>query len=147
MKQVNDSLEKLIAKLISEAMKGDINALCFLVGRRIAAPKPTDNPVHFELPDTIAPGDLEALTHTLLKAVSFGQVSPDQAARLGSLLHSHVQIVSAADVAKLREEVADLRSTLRGGSPTLDLSAVQDDDLEDEEDGGFEPSFTEDAES
>jgi hypothetical protein len=84
--------------------------------------KPKDTPVKFAIPDTVGPGDLDGLTHAIIRAASLGQISPDQARGLASAVMSHVNVVSAADVQKLRDEVAALREMLVGG-PTIQANA------------------------
>lgn len=88
--------EALTRKAIDKALEGDATALRLCLDR--IAPPRRDAPVAFELPPIKTADDAITASSALLVAVSAGEVTPDEAGRVMSLLTAHRQLVETADL-------------------------------------------------
>ncbi|WP_070154300.1 hypothetical protein [Sphingobium phenoxybenzoativorans] len=87
--------EKLTRKAIDKALEGDVPALRLCL-ERIAPPR-KDAPITFDLPPITTAQDALGASAALLAAVAAGEVSPDEGARVMSLLESHRRLVETGD--------------------------------------------------
>jgi hypothetical protein len=126
MQTIDENLDDLLAKAMELALSGDVQMLGFLLGRRIPMPKPTDHVVSFPLPADIAPGDLDGLTLSVLRAISSGQLDPTSGAKLCSALTGHLHMTSTREVQNLKDEVAKLRALFQGQPATINAAAAND---------------------
>jgi hypothetical protein len=140
---VDDSLEELVEKAIQMAREGDIQALTFLLGRRIPMPKPTDHPAPFDLPEGIGPGDLGKMTLSVLRAVAEGKMDPTSAAKICSALTSSTHLASTSDVERLNERLAEIERMFQGKPGTINVrsSDIQEPRMVAEQLDDEAPSF------
>ena len=87
--------EELTRKAIEMAKAGDGPALRMCLDR--LAPPRKDAPVCFDLPSIKSVADAVEASSALLSAVAGGDVTPDEAARIMSLLTSHKVLVETGD--------------------------------------------------
>lgn len=93
--------EALAERAIQKALYGDVNALKFCLDR--LAPMRRDRPVAFDLPPIRTIADVADASAALLAALAAGEVTPDEASRVMTLLTAHCDILYDSD----REAVAD----------------------------------------
>ena len=101
--------EELTRKAIELAKAGDIAALRLCLDRIFPVRK--DRPVTFALPAMDSASDAAKAAAALIAAVSFGDVTPSEAAELGKLIESYVE---ALRMTELEERLAQLER--RSGS-------------------------------
>lgn len=87
--------EELTRKAIEMAKAGDGPALRMCMDR--LAPPRKDSPVCFDLPSIKTVADAVEASSALLSAVAGGDVTPDEAARIMSLLTSHKVLVETGE--------------------------------------------------
>lgn len=97
--------EKLTRKAIDMALNGDATALRLCLER--LAPVRKDAPITVDLPVVTSPADTVAASSALLAAVAAGEITPDEAGRVMTLLTAHRSIIETADLA---ERLAALES-------------------------------------
>lgn len=88
--------EALTRKAIEMALEGDVTALRLCLDR--IAPARKDCPVSFSLPPIKTAEDAVLASSALLSAVAAGEVTPDEAARVMSLLTAHKGLVETCDL-------------------------------------------------
>lgn len=88
--------EGLTRKAIERALEGDVTALRLCLDR--IAPARRDAPVTFDLPTIKSAEDAVAASSALLAAVATGEVTPDEAGRVMSLLSAHKSLVETCDL-------------------------------------------------
>ena len=88
--------EALTRAAIDKALDGDTTALRLCLDR--IAPPRKDSPVTFELPAIRSVEDAVAASSAILSAVAAGEVTPDEAGRVMSLLTAHKQLVETCDL-------------------------------------------------
>lgn len=88
--------EALTRAAITKALEGDVTALRLCLDR--IAPPRKDSPVSFALPAIRTAEDAVTASSALLAAVAAGEVTPDEAGRVMSLLTSHKQLVETCDL-------------------------------------------------
>lgn len=88
--------EALTRKAIDKALEGDGMALRLCLDR--IAPPRKDAPITFDLPPIKTAEDAISASSALLGAVAQGEVTPDEAGRVMSLLSGHRQLVETADL-------------------------------------------------
>lgn len=88
--------EALTQAAIDKALTGDTTALRLCLDR--IAPPRKDAPLSFELPPIRSAGDAVEASSALLAAVATGEVTPDEAGRVMSLLTAHKALVEAGDL-------------------------------------------------
>jgi hypothetical protein len=97
----------LLGTAIQLALAGDVVMLKFLLGRLL----PRERPVTIELPEMkFADDGVEALG-SIMRAVSIGAISPDEGAKLATIVKSYTDAIDNADVVK---RVDALESQIRG---------------------------------
>ena len=87
--------DALTRKAIEMAKEGDGPALRMCLDR--LAPPRKDSPVCFDLPPIKSVADAVGASSSLLSAVAGGDVTPDEAARIMSLLTSHKVLVETGE--------------------------------------------------
>ena len=87
--------DALTRKAIDMAKEGDGPALRMCLDR--LAPPRKDSPVCFDLPSIKSVADAVEASSALLSAVAGGNVTPDEAARVMSLLTSHKVLVETGE--------------------------------------------------
>lgn len=88
--------EALTRAAIDKALEGDTAAIRLCLDR--IAPARKDSPVTFSLPAIRSIEDAVTASSALLAAVAAGEVTPDEAGRVMSLLSSHKQLVETCDL-------------------------------------------------
>lgn len=90
--------EKLTRKAIDMALSGDATALRLCLER--LAPVRKDVPIIVDLPAIQTAADTVTASSALLAAVAAGEITPDEAGRVMTLLTAHRAIVDTADLAE-----------------------------------------------
>ena len=98
--------EALTRKAIDMALGGDTTALRLCLERLVPARK--DAPIAVDLPPVKSPADTVAASAALLGAVAAGEVTPDEAGRVMTLLTAHRTIIETGELA---ERIAALEAT------------------------------------
>ena len=88
--------EALTRKAIDTALEGDVTALRLCLDR--IAPARRDAPVSFVLPPIASAEDAVKASSAILAAVAAGEVTPDEGARVMSLLTAHKALVETCDL-------------------------------------------------
>ena len=88
--------ETLTRKAIEKALEGDVTALRLCLDR--IAPARRDAPVSFVLPPIASAEDAVKASSAILAAVAAGEVTPDEGARVMSLLTAHKALVETCDL-------------------------------------------------
>ena len=99
--------EDLTHKAIEMAKEGDGPALRMCLDR--LAPPRKDSPVCFDLPPIKSVADTVEASSALLSAVAGGDVTPDEAARIMSLLTSHKVLVETGEFERRLEALEAAR--------------------------------------
>ena len=99
--------EELTHKAIEMAKEGDGPALRMCLDR--LAPPRKDSPVCFDLPPIKSVADTVEASSALLSAVAGGDVTPDEAARIMSLLTSHKVLVETGEFERRLEALEAAR--------------------------------------
>ena len=99
--------EELTRKAIEMAKEGDGPALRMCLDR--LAPPRKDSPVFFDLPPIKSVADTVEASSALLSAVAGGDVTPDEAARIMSLLTSHKVLVETGEFERRLEALEAAR--------------------------------------
>lgn len=88
--------EKLTRKAIDLALAGDTVALRLCLDR--LAPARKDAPVRVALPEVRTPAETLEASAALLRAVSDGEVTPDEAGRVMALLTAHKALIETCEL-------------------------------------------------
>ena len=99
--------DALTRKAIEMAKEGDGPALRMCLDR--LAPPRKDSPVCFDLPPIKSVADTVEASSALLSAVAGGDVTPDEAARIMSLLTSHKVLVETGEFERRLEALEAAR--------------------------------------
>jgi len=83
---IDKDARKLTKKAIELALKGDTVALRLCLER--LCPPRKGSPVHFDLPELSNSGDVKAASLALLKSVSDGNLTPDEASSIAPLIEA-----------------------------------------------------------
>jgi hypothetical protein len=119
----------LYAKARERALQpGGDNVLIFLLGRVMPSAKQVDNKVRFALPADIKPGDLPMIGEAILRAASLGEVSPDEAQKLGMVITAISSVHGQDDDVRQRLFELERRINLRLGPKNIDGTVVRSDD-------------------
>lgn len=103
--------EKLTRKAVELALGGDTTALRLCLER--LAPARKDAPVSVELPRIEKPADAVAASAALIEAVSAGEITPDEAGRVMTLLTAHRTILETAELAARIAALEEARTPRR----------------------------------
>ncbi len=90
--------EALINKAVELAKAGDINALRLCLERLI--PKPREEAISLDMPDDAVdkPSVLLAFSTQVINAVTAGEITPDQAQKLFSVINIQGEVIALADL-------------------------------------------------
>ncbi len=75
--------------------------LKFLLGRLL----PRERPIAIELPDMEFADDGVAALGSIMRAVSFAVISPDEGAKLATIVKSYTDAIDMADLVKLLDAI------------------------------------------
>lgn len=89
--------ESLTRKAIEKALEGDTTALRLCLDR--LAPARKDTPISFELPTITCPAETVVASNAVLAAMAAGEITPDEAGRVMSLLTAHRAIIETSNLA------------------------------------------------
>ncbi|MDE0878319.1 MAG: hypothetical protein OSB00_06590 [Sphingomonas bacterium] len=104
--------ETLTRKAIEMALNGDTVALRLCLER--LAPVRRDVPITVTLPPLDTAADTAAASAALLAAVAAGELSPDEAGRVMTLLTAHRSIVETGELA---ERISALEAVTQSTTP------------------------------
>lgn len=90
--------EALTRKAIELALMGDTTALRLCLDR--LAPIRKDFPITLDLPAVSSSADTVAASSAVLAAMAVGEITPDEAGRVMSLLTAHRAIIETSDLAE-----------------------------------------------
>ena len=110
---LNEHGEEIIKVVIDKAKAGDPGCLKLLLPRLIPARRGA--PVQFDLPDMSSAAGLNQAVDQVLEAVASGQISPQEASEIGSILTIKRQIIETADL-EVRLEALELLGGVSGGA-------------------------------
>jgi hypothetical protein len=99
--------EALLRTGIQRALGGDVVMLKFLLGRLL----PRERPVTIELPQMLFADDGVEALGSIMRAVSIGAISPDEGAKLATIVKSYTDAIDNADVVKRLDAI---ENQLRG---------------------------------
>jgi hypothetical protein len=99
--------EALLRRAIQLALAGDVVMLKFLLSRLL----PRERPVAIELPEMVFADDGVEALGSIMRAVSIGAISPDEGAKLATIVKSHTDAIDNADVVKRLDAI---ENQLRG---------------------------------
>lgn len=102
--------EGLTRKAVQLALAGDTVALRLCLDR--LAPPRRDAPIAFQLPADLSAGGIVEAGISVLRALSAGEVTPDEAARVMAVLQAHRQLIETADLARRIEALESRDDTL-----------------------------------
>jgi hypothetical protein len=88
--------QALTAKVVERALAGDMTALKLCLDR--LAPPRKDAPVSIALPVVRTAVDAVEASAVVMAAVSAGELTPDEAARIMALLTAHKALLETADL-------------------------------------------------
>ena len=98
--------EALTRKAIELGLEGDTVALRLCLERLV--PPRKDSPITINLPPITSASDVVAASAAVLDAVGTGEISPDEAGRVMTLLTAHRAIVETSELA---DRIATLEAT------------------------------------
>ena len=105
----------LTSKAVELALAGDTTALRLCLDR--LAPPKKDTPIRISLPPVRTAGEAVTASSRVLTAVSAGDITPDEGARIVALLAAHKGIVEAADheirISEMEERLREQSETER----------------------------------
>ncbi|WP_426265159.1 hypothetical protein [Sphingomonas sp. PWP1-2] len=90
--------EALTRKAIELGLEGDTVALRLCLERLV--PPRKDSPIVFDLPPVTTAADVVSASAAVLSAVGAGEISPDEAGRVMTLLTAHRAIIETSDHAE-----------------------------------------------
>lgn len=93
---LNGEAEKLTRTAIDKALEGDTVALRLCLERLV--PPRKDSPVRIDLPEIANAADVVGASAAVLAAVGSGEVTPEEAGRVMTLLTAHKNIVEMGDL-------------------------------------------------
>jgi hypothetical protein len=99
--------EALVQKLLEKAMAGDAAALRLCVARLL--PVRRDRPVEFALPSITTVPDAVEASSAVLKACADGELTPDEADKVITLIRDHVRMI---ELMELEPKVAMLEDVI-----------------------------------
>ncbi len=106
--------EALSRKAVEMALNGDTTALRLCL-ERILPPR-KGRPITFTLPQMTNTGDLRAAGLAILKAVSEGDISPDEAVAVASLIKAAREAIETDELAR-RLDALEQAQKAKGGRP------------------------------
>ena len=108
---LNGEAAGLTRKAVDMALAGDTVALRLCLERLV--PPRKDTPITMDMPPVRTPGDVVAASAAVLTAVAGGEITPDEAGRVMTLLTAHRAIVETSELA---DRIAALEATAKPSS-------------------------------
>jgi hypothetical protein len=105
--------ERITRKAIERALEGDTTALRLCLERLIPARR--DRPITFELPPVETAADAAKAIGSVLTAVAAGEVTPQEAAEVASLIETYAK---ALEIRDLESRIATLEQKVKDNGPT-----------------------------
>jgi hypothetical protein len=101
--------EALTRKAVELALSGDGPALRLCLDR--LCPPRKDRPVTFEMPDILTANDVRTATGAIVRAVAAGELTPDEAGAVASVVELHRRSIETSDIAA---RLAAIEAQLQG---------------------------------
>ena len=102
--------EALVQKAVELAKGGDSPMLKFLLGRVL----PRERTIKFDLPTMEFADDGVAALGSIMRAVAAGEITPDEGAKLATIVNSYTAAIDVADVVKRMDA---LEAQIKGSGP------------------------------
>ena len=96
LKLMDAEAQPVIAALIQAAKNGDVAAIKLVLER--VAPLPRNRPVQFHMPPIQTPQDLGEAMGAVLKAAADGELTPDEALSIGSLIETRRRTIETLEL-------------------------------------------------
>lgn len=93
---MNADAEPVILALIEAAKAGDVAAIKLVLER--VAPLPRNRPVRFTVPAINTPADLGGAMSAMLQAVAAGELAPDEAVSIASLIETRRRTIETLEL-------------------------------------------------
>jgi hypothetical protein len=93
---LDDEAERLTRRAIERALEGDTPALRLCMERLIPAKR--DRPIKFKLPSIESAADAAKAIGSVLAAVAAGEVTPQEAAEVASLIETYAKVLEIRDL-------------------------------------------------
>ena len=107
-----EGTEKVIRTVQEKAEKGDMYAAALLLAR--TWPRRRGRPVHLDLPSVTDTGGLVAAQAVLVAAMAKGEISPDEASSVASVLETQRRAIETNDhelrIQELEQQARDRKS-------------------------------------
>ncbi len=104
----SEATEKIVLSVQERAEKGDMYAAAILLAR--TWPRRRGRPVRLDLPSVADTGGLVAAQAVMIAAMAEGEISPDEAASVASVLEMQRRAIEINDHA---HQIAELRAEVR----------------------------------
>jgi hypothetical protein len=88
--------EPVVMALIEAAKAGDVAAIKLVLDR--VAPLPRNRPVHFTAPAIATSADLGDAMNAVLQAVAAGELAPDEAVSIASLIETRRRTIETIEL-------------------------------------------------
>jgi len=102
---LEDDLEAVCQKAISEAKKGNIQAIKIILDRIL--PPQKDKPIHIEIPNIETPSDILKSANELTQAVANGSITPSEGEAFARILDSHAKAFEIHDIENRLKAIED----------------------------------------
>ena len=102
--------EALVRKAVELAKAGDRDMLKFLLGRVL----PRERTIKFDMPTMEFADDGVAALGSIMRAVAAAEITPDEGAKLATIVNSYTAAIDVADVAKRMDA---LEAQIKGSGP------------------------------
>mgnify|MGYP006440185751 CR=1 FL=1 len=103
-----DELDQIVSSVISAAVNGDVQAAKLLLDR--VAPARKGQAVEFHLPEIRNAGELDQAYAAVLKAVSAGDLSPEEAGSIVDLLEARRKAMETLDQEERLKRLEDAQA-------------------------------------
>ena len=113
-KIINADAHAIIKTVVDAAKDGDMTA-ARLIFERIA-PARKGSPVQFEMPEIVAASDLVPALGAILKAVSAGDLTPEEGTAIAGLIESKRRAIEVVDLDQ-RVSMLERKSNSPGAAP------------------------------
>ena len=96
-KLMEDSAEAVVTALLKAAREGDVSA-AKVVLERVLTPLPRNRPVQFATPAIETSADLGKAMGTILQAAADGELTPDEAVSIASLIETRRRTIETIEL-------------------------------------------------
>jgi hypothetical protein len=111
LKLMDADAEPVILALMRAAKGGDVAAIKLVLER--IAPMPRNRPVHFSMPSIETPADLGEAMGAILQAASDGELTPDEATAIASLVETRRRTIETLELEQRIARLEQNRKTPR----------------------------------